>query len=151
MPYKFSKRSLNALTGVHPALVAIAHRALELTTCDFTIVQGLRTIKEQRRLLETGATKTLKSKHLPQADGYGYAIDLYPYYDGKLHGASANESAETKAENARRWRQIAQAFKAAAAEAGAKITWGGDWRGSWDMPHFQLDSVASAASTKAAH
>lgn len=150
MLFVFSKRSLKALAGVHPTLVAITHRALELTTCDFVVVEGVRTLERQRELVAKGASRTLNSKHLPKADGYGHAIDVYPYINGRLRGAEPHPTPDERQLAAEGWRQIAQAFKAAAAEAGAKITWGGDWRGAWDMPHFQLDSVASAASTKAA-
>ena len=33
---------------------------------------------------------------------------------------------------------IAKAMKAAAAELGVKIVWGGDWKATKDRPHFEL-------------
>ena len=46
--YKLSKRSLRNLEGVHPLLVSVVHRALELSDIDFTVVEGLRTIEKQK-------------------------------------------------------------------------------------------------------
>ena len=82
--YKFSKRSLRNLEGVHPLLVNVVHRALELSNIDFTVVEGLRTIEKQREYVAKGASKTMNSYHLKQKDGYGHAVDIYPYYNGSV-------------------------------------------------------------------
>ena len=129
MPYLLSRRSENALVGVHPKLVSCVRRAIQLTTQDFTVVEGLRTIEKQREYVAKGVSKTLKSYHLVQRDGYGHAVDLYPYYDG---------SVQCEAPKAR-FDKIADAMKRAAFELGITITWGGDWKGAWDTPHFQLE------------
>ena len=129
MAFKFSKRSINNLVGVHPKLVKCVTRALELTEQDFTVVEGLRTMAKQREYYAKGASKTLHSYHLEQQDGYGHAVDLYPYYDG---------SVQCEAPKAR-FDAIAEAMKDAAAELKIRVTWGGDWRGAWDTPHFQLE------------
>lgn len=130
--FRFSKRSLGNFSGVHPALVQVAHRALELSPCDFTVTEGLRTKERQRELVAKGASKTTNSYHLCQSDGYGHAIDLYPYWGGSVH-------TEDSRQNLAHFDDIAAAFKAAAAEIGVEITWGGDWR--WkDQGHFQLET-----------
>ncbi len=129
MAFQFSKRSLNNLVGVHPKLVSCVHRALQLTEQDFTVIEGLRSLETQRKYVAKGVSKTLKSYHLEQRDGYGHAVDLYPYYDG---------SVQCEAPKAR-FDKIAKAMKQAASELGITITWGGDWKGAWDTPHFQLE------------
>ena len=129
MAYRLSQRSEKALIGVHPDLVACVRRALELTTQDFTVVEGVRSLDRQRELVAKGASKTLKSRHLRQADGYGHAVDLYPYY-----GRSVQVDAPYE-----RFYDISRAMKVAAAELGIQITWGGDWKGAWDTPHYQLE------------
>ena len=129
MAYRLSQRSEKALIGVHPDLVACVRRALELTTQDFTVVEGLRALERQRELVAKGASKTLKSRHLKQADGYGHAVDLYPYY---------SRSVQVDAPFSR-FRAIADAMKQAAAELGVVITWGGDWKSFVDSPHYQLE------------
>src|SRR5574343_291479 len=71
MPYKLSSRSLKALEGVHPDLVAVVHRAIEITPVDFVVIEGVRTIERQRELFKAGASRTMKSRHLT-----GHAVDL---------------------------------------------------------------------------
>lgn len=70
--YKFGKRSRKRLEGVHPDLVKVAEECLNLM--DIAIIEGVRSIEKQKDYLRTGATKTLKSKHL-----IGHALDLTPY------------------------------------------------------------------------
>jgi len=117
----FSPRSEQRLAGVHPDLMRVARRALELSPVDFAVIEGLRTTKRQAQLLKAGASKTMRSRHLT-----GHAIDVAPIIAGQV-----------------RWdwppfHQIAAAMKQAAADLGVPIEWGGDWRTFKDGPHFQL-------------
>lgn len=121
MSYKLGKVSLSRLIGVHPDLVAVVKRAIELTEIDFTVTEGLRDIERQKKLLATGASKTMKSRHLT-----GHAVDLAALVDGRI-----------------RWDwplydKLAKAMKAAAAELNIPVEWGGDWKTFKDGPHFQL-------------
>ena len=137
MAFKLGKRSLSNLKNVHPSLVAVVNRAIQLTTQDFTIIEGVRTLEKQREYFSKGASKTMKSKHLIQADGYGHAIDVYPYYDGKVQ-VNAPFS---------KFKEVAQAFLKAAGELGVNLTWGADWNQNGrtdderfiDSPHFQIN------------
>lgn len=129
MAFRFSERSLKALNGVHPDLVAVVHRALELSTVDFTVVEGLRSLERQKQYYSQGASRTMKSYHLMQSTGYGHAVDLYPYFDGSVQVSAVDKY----------WKAIATAMKAAAAELSVRITWGGDWSSFVDMPHFQIE------------
>ena len=52
MGYKLGQKSLSNLKGVHPDLVKVVKRAIELTECDFTITEGLRTKERQAQLLK---------------------------------------------------------------------------------------------------
>jgi peptidoglycan L-alanyl-D-glutamate endopeptidase CwlK len=128
----FSRRSLKNLEGMHPDLVRVVRRALELSAVDFTVVEDVRSLARQKKLLGAGASRTLKSWHLVQDDGYGHAVDLYPYY---------NRSVQVHAPF-QYFRQIAEAMKAAAAELGIGIGWGGDWKSFCDGPHYQLEPAA---------
>ena len=120
--FSLSKRSEKNLKGVHPDLVRVVRRAIELTDVDFAVTQGLRTREEQARLVAGGKSQTMKSRHLT-----GHAVDVVAL----IGGAASWEHAD--------YAPIAHAFKRAAAELRIPIVWGGDWVSFVDMPHFELD------------
>ena len=126
IPRVFSKRSEDNLKGVHPQLVAVVRRALQISDVDFTVVEGLRTPERQKQLVAQGASKTMNSRHL-----VGQAVDLYPYYSGSVQVQAP----------AIKYREIAQAMRVASSEQGVRITWGGDWSTLVDMPHYQIEGV----------
>lgn len=76
--FKFGRKSEHELLGVKRELVEVARLALKHTTQDFMIFDGLRTTAEQRNIVALGVSKTMRSKHLPQADGFSHALDAVP-------------------------------------------------------------------------
>jgi peptidoglycan L-alanyl-D-glutamate endopeptidase CwlK len=136
---KFSKRSLDNLKGVHPDLVRIMNEAIKETPMDFTIICGVRTAQQQQELYAQGRTKPgaivtnadgvkNKSNHQPKADGYGHAIDLYPYYNGSVQ-VNAPVSA---------FKTIATHILGVAKQMSVSIEWGGNWRSINDYPHIEI-------------
>lgn len=122
MTFALSTRSRQRLAGVHPDLVKVVERAIQLTTIDFAVTEGLRTPARQKELVAAGASKTLNSRHLT-----GHAVDVAALVNGSI-----------------RWdwplySKIADAMKSAAKELSVPIVWGGDWRTFKDGPHFELD------------
>lgn len=132
--FRFSRRSKGNLVGVHPQLVWVCQRGLYLSPLDFIVTEGLRSYDRQVQLKREGKSKTLKSKHLKQSDGYGHAFDIVALVNG-----------EVVWEN-KPYKAITDAFKQAAKELGVKITCGYDW--GWDPYHVQLDSSTSNAIDK---
>lgn len=131
MAYRFGKTSLERLSGVHPRLQRLMHRAIQLTEVDFSISQGLRTLRDQQNLYAKGRTRaqldakglthinpapgpavtwTLNSTHL-----FGQAVDVAALPHGVL---SWNEMF---------YAQIADAVRQAARELNIAVTWGGVW------------------------
>jgi len=129
MAFKFSKRSKQNLNDVHPLLVKVVYRALEISKVDFTVVDGLRSLEKQREYVAKGVSRTMKSYHLRQSTGYSHAVDLYPYYDGSVQVEAPCE----------KFCAIALVMKQAAAELGVTICWGGDWKRFIDRPHYQIE------------
>ena len=115
MAFKLSNRSLKKLEGVHPDMVATVKRAIELTTVDFGVTYGVRTLEEQKKLYASGRSQTMKSRHLIQGDGYSHAVDLVAY-DGSDVIWEINV-----------YDNIADAMAEAAGEIGCKIKWGAAW------------------------
>lgn len=135
----FSKRSLDNLQGIHPDLVRVLKAAIVDTPVDFTVVEGVRTQARQEQLYAQGRTLPgpkvtnadgvrNKSNHQVKADGWGHAVDLYPYIDGgvRVQGVEAQ------------LKEIATHIKAVAARLGIPVEWGGDWKTLHDTPHFEL-------------
>lgn len=121
MSYKFGKRSLERLEGVHCDLVKVMMHAITISDLDFTVLEGMRSLAQQKKYVASGASKTLKSRHLT-----GHAVDIAPFIDGKI-----------------RWdwplyHRLAKVVKQAAKEVGVEVEWGGDWRTFKDGPHWQL-------------
>jgi peptidoglycan L-alanyl-D-glutamate endopeptidase CwlK len=119
--FKLSRRSLSKLQGVHPELVAVVKRAIQITDVDFVVTEGVRAESRQRELFNAGASTTMNSRHLT-----GHAVDLAAWvgevrWDWPLY------------------HKIAEAMKTAASELGVSIAWGGDWKSFKDGPHFELD------------
>ena len=115
MSFKLSNRSLGKLEGVHPDMVATIKRAIELTKVDFGISCGLRTVEEQKRLVATGRSQTMNSKHIPQSDEYSHAVDCLAYIYGEVCW------------EINIYDDICDAMAAAAKETGASIKWGAAW------------------------
>lgn len=130
--YKLSDKSIAKLKGVHPDLVYILKIAIESGIIDFSVSEGVRTIETQKEYVAKGVSKTLNSKHLIQPDGYGHAVDLYPYPIDmvKVNKGNAQEVAK--------FGVLAGVIKSVAKNKGIDIIWGGDWKSFVDMPHFEL-------------
>lgn len=142
--YILSKLSLSRLEGVHPDLVEVVQRAIQLTDQDFMVVEGVRS-KEQcminwgkgrsagqcklRGIPEkyaqpnlskvTWLTDPFASKHVK-----GQAVDLVPY--------------PVDWNDLNKFKVVSVAMKAAAVELGVSLAWGGNWVKSKDYPHFEL-------------
>ncbi len=129
MTYYLGRRSLRRLEGVHPDLVRVVKRAIQITKCDFTVLEGVRSIERQRKLFEAEASKIMDSRHIT-----GHAVDLGAYVDGTV-----------------RWDwplyyKLAHAMMIASLEEKVPVRWGGDWDGDGDYaderwrdgPHFEL-------------
>lgn len=111
--FRLSKRSESNLAGVNPDLVKVVRRALELSTVDFSVIEGLRTAERQKELVATGKSKTMNSRHLT-----GHAVDLFPV------GGDWNDY--------RCWLPVLDAMHKAGEELGVKLRFGVTWT---DNPH----------------
>lgn len=148
MSFVLSQRSRNNLKGVHPNLVKVVERAIEISKIDFMVVCGVRTLAEQKALYAQGRTKpgkivtwTLKSRHLPASDGFGHAVDLLPApYDWVIKDDPTTPEVDDH------FKQVADAMFHAANELGVALRWGANWdgdtmireKGETDNPHFEL-------------
>lgn len=145
MSFILSERSLKNLRGVHPNLIKVVKRAIEISKIDFFVNEGVRTPERQKELYAQGRTKpgakvtwTLTSNHFvnPKTT-FGHAVDIYaaPY--------NPNQTIATS-------KLIATAMLTAAHELDIPLRWGADWdrdgvfyeKGEGDSPHFELWGLA---------
>jgi len=120
--------SLKNLEGVHPDLVRVVKRAIKITPIDFGVTEGLRTIETQKKYVAEGKSTTMNSMHLPQEQGYSWAVDLY-----------CRDNAGNVTWKHEWFRLVVQAMMTAAIIEGVKIRAGALWRTFQDSPHFELD------------
>ena len=118
--YRLGRQSLNNLNRVNTNLVKVIKRAIELTEVDFSVIEGLRTVERQQILVESGASRTMRSKHIE-----GRAVDLAAYVGGGL-----------------RWDfglyyKIALAVQKASSEFDIPVRWGGSWTILDDDPDME--------------
>ena len=126
---QLNTKSETLLKKVHPDLARVVRRAAAAISADpgFVITCGIRSLEEQKRLMKVGATRTMRSRHLPgKPSGLSHAVDLAATIDGTI-----------------KWdwplyAKLAAAMKAAAKAEKVVIEWGGDWKTFKDGPHFQL-------------
>ena len=110
MAYKLSTKSQERLMGVEPELKEVVYEAIKVTKIDFGVIEGLRTEEKQKQLVESGASQTMKSKHLE-----GRAVDLMAYVGGR-------GSWELNV-----YDEIADAMKEAAVKVDVAVRWGAAW------------------------
>jgi peptidoglycan L-alanyl-D-glutamate endopeptidase CwlK len=118
MSFRLGALSESNLVGVHPDIVATVRKAILISEIDFTVHDGLRTLAEQKKLVASGASRTLDSYHLT-----GDAVDLVPFVNGKL-----------------RWEmplcnEVARAMLEASGKLGVRLVWGR----VWDSELVELD------------
>lgn len=121
MTFALGSKSRTNLQGVHPHLVQVVERAIQVTSVDFQVFEGLRTRQRQAKLVAQGASQTMDSRHLPGRDGLGHAVDLVPLIDFDQDG---------RAELRWDWSlcyKVALAMRVASIELQVPIRWGGVW------------------------
>lgn len=129
--FKLGRASEKNLAGAEEPLKRVVRRAIQISDVDFSVIQSLRSLAEQRQSFANGNSWTMDSKHLPNENGEAEAVDIYPWVNGKTNHAPQY------------YARIAKAMFAAAAEEGYPLEWGGFWwkdeskeETGLDMPHF---------------
>ena len=131
MTYAFGKRSKERMKTLHPDMVRVLNRAMSFQIMDFSVLETLRTVERQKHLVDTGASKTMNSKHLVHRDGFSHAFDVAPYpIDWQDTG---------------RFYILNGIIRAAAEVEGVNIRTGADWDSDGlildhsfhDLPHYE--------------
>lgn len=108
--YRLGTRSRERLEGVHPHLVRVVEEAIRITPVDFTVLEGVRDVERQKDLVASGASQTMRSRHLT-----GHAVDLGAWVGGQVSWDWPL------------YYRIAEAMRQASIEAGVPVEWGAAW------------------------
>lgn len=136
---KWDEISTKRMEGLHPDLRKGLNVALQLMPFPFRVIEGCRTVERQRQLVAIGASKTMRSRHIPKVPkggkiAYGHAFDAVPLVDldrdGKIETSEMFDWPLYK--------RMSPFFKQAFEDVGVPIEWGGDWKTFKDGPHWQL-------------
>lgn len=114
-----SARSERELAGVDQQLANTVRVAQTFLPFELLVVDGKRSIEEQREYVRRGSSRTMRSNHLT-----GRAVDLAAIIGKQV-----------------RWdrsQTIYLAMLRAATITGARIAWGGNWKSFQDTPHYEL-------------
>ncbi len=124
MTFVLGQRSLSFVTHVDPRMVAVAQKAIELTTQDFGFTEEQsRTLAYEEQLVAEGRSQTLHSHHIIDCIAPGHWAE--PGCSGAVDAVPWNGSAFV-------WDwpliyPVAAAFLAASKELNIPITWGCAW------------------------
>ena len=108
--FRLSTRSMSRLEGINSELITVVTEAIKLTKVDFGVTCGMRTVEEQEKLVASGASQTMKSKHLE-----GRAVDLVAYV-----GSSVTWQLNM-------YDDLADSMAKAAKDLGVPLKWGAAW------------------------
>jgi len=126
--FELSGKSKSHLVGVHPDLVRLVNRVIDKTRIDFGVSEGVRDYARQVKLYRNRKTTTLHSQHfINDNTGYGHAIDIFAYMNGKAQWGS------------KYYGPIVQTFLTEAVSLGVQIQCGHLWKEFQDSPHIQLN------------
>lgn len=129
-------KSAQILTQCDQGLSAVMHMAAARFPFSFRIVQGPRTIEQQREYFKAGRSRVDPDKYADKATLYakakhitGPGMPLSRAVDVALVG--------TDPYNVEKLKQLAEVVEACAVQAKVKIRWGGRFTTIVDMPHFE--------------
>jgi peptidoglycan L-alanyl-D-glutamate endopeptidase CwlK len=122
MRVDLTARDLLRLQDVHPDLVKIIHKVAADSPLEFFIVEGKRSIEDEKKAVAAGKSQTLDSRHI-----FGLAVDIAVKVEGALTW------------DVKYYHQFADAFLATAASLAVPVVWGGSWKTLKDYDHFELN------------
>lgn len=126
--FKFSKKSLEKVNNpkLHPRLRELLIQAISTSPIDFTVIETVRTVEQQKINVAKGVSKTMRSRHIPSTNKSGYceAFDIAPY------PVNWNDK--------ERFKQLSTHILATAKKMRINLTWGGTWKTLVDMPHYEI-------------
>ena len=135
----FSILSEQHMKGCHPDLQRLWQEIIKHVDC--SILNGGRTVEQQKENIRQGLSKTMNSMHLLQSDGYFHANDVAPWPQ-KWNDPTPADMTQWEVDQV----YFAGFVKGVAVMMGIDIRTGADWNGDGrnigqgfrDLDHFEL-------------
>lgn len=135
-------RNRDLLGECHPLLQAVFSRVAQRTPI-VVLPSTTRTVEDQREFVEEGRSQTMESLHLPQDDGWVYAVDAAPY---PITWPDPQASKSAYAKQMGRFYFFAGYVLGVAEGLDVDLRLGADWDGDFqlldqtfdDLVHFEL-------------
>jgi peptidoglycan L-alanyl-D-glutamate endopeptidase CwlK len=141
--YRFGRRSLEIINGLHPDLQKVLLEAITSSPWDFGLHSGYRSPEEQYELYQQGRTKpgnkvtwidgvSRKSYH-----NYNPAL-AFDFHCSVKGNTWDNTKKEVDGDPAYLEEIARHIVKVAKDKFDIELKWGGDWKKTPDAPHIQL-------------
>lgn len=144
--YTLSRRSIDNIKDIDQSLAKVVRRAIEITTQDFVVTDGMRDREGMMVNYGKGRTAAQLAVHgipakyakpnerqvtwlnnpFASKHAQGKAVDIYPYPVGDINNVPIEKQSA-----------IGKAMLDAAKELGVNVTWGKTFK-KVDMPHFEI-------------
>lgn len=126
--YKFGKTSLERINNpkFHPKLKQLLLEAIKTSPIDFTVIETVRTVEQQKKNVAKGVSKTMRSRHIPETNKSHLceAFDIAPY--------------PLNWQDTKRFDELGKHILVTANKLNIKLTWGKNWKTLVDYPHWEL-------------
>jgi len=131
--FLFGKKSKKKLKNVNEVVKRVCKRALDISTVDFSVIDGFRTQEQQKKMFDKGASE-LDGTNLISDHQLGLAVDVIPYMRGK----DIWDTKDLEVRSA--WLEVYRAFMRAAMQEGVQLEFGLGYNisGGRDWPHISF-------------
>jgi peptidoglycan LD-endopeptidase CwlK len=141
-------RAIPILATVHADLQRVIVRAADFYAGHFTITEGERTAKKQAAMVASGASKTLKGRHVAACNqcGVACAVDLAEWLD--IDGDGSIDNGEIRWDGPLYF-DLAYAVQRAARMLQVDVVWGGCWSSLLTTDNLEDAQLAYAQRKRA--
>jgi len=137
--FTFGNSSQSNMIELENDTIHLCNKALQISEYDFSIIDGFRTVKQQKMLYDRGVTECDGTIEM-SAHQSGLAIDVFPYVRDR-NGGIMNMWNYDDPKVKLVWYEIHRAFLRAGRLLGLNIELGLTYNidGGYDYPHIEIN------------
>lgn len=137
----FGKASRERLDKAHPDLRVLFNAVVPDFDC--TILESVRTPEQQQKNVDSGASRTMDTRHYADVNGRSGAVDAAPYPLQWPRQPADDSPAERLRwmKDYARYYLFAGYVLATARRLDIRVRWGGDWDRDWNIQEQNFDDL----------